>query len=412
MRKLDLSSERRSRLVPVRDYSGAFAYQPEPTPLWLAVGERADFTVREAGEAIARLRGVAESVPNADLFTRILDRREAVHSSQIEGTRSDLYDLLEYEITGDAEGMPPDTGVTFGYVQALHHGLEQIRRSGRRAFSVELIHELHAILMKHDGHFTSTREPGKFKERQNWIGAGRSIYEARFVPAPPDVVPAAIDDLVSYLNGSAFAESQFEPATTLRMAVAHAQFETIHPYPDGNGRVGRLLLPLMLAADAAPPVYLSGQLKMRRSEYYDALAGVQLRGNWEEWLAFFADTVATCANETCDLILAARALREDWRLRIAAIRSDAAVHRVLDLLLALPVTTVKAVSERLGVSFPTANTAIAQLEEAGILAPMTIRRRNRLFKAPEFLGLLERGETLAAQPKDDDDIATRRRPKF
>ncbi|WP_417070432.1 Fic family protein [Niveibacterium terrae] len=392
MRKTDLSAVRQQRLVPVGAHSGAFAYVPEPTPVWLPLDHVAAAGVLAAGEALARLRGIAESVPNADLFARTLDRREAVRSSQIEGTQSDLHDLLEYEITGDAEGLSHDTGVTYGYVKALHAGLIDVRQQGASAFSVELIHRLHSILMEQDERYASTNKPGAFKTRQNWIGSGRTIYDARFVPAPPEAVSAAIDDLVRYLQGEAYQESPYLPAITLRMAIAHAQFETIHPYPDGNGRVGRLLLPLMLAADAAPPVYLSGYLKSRQREYYDALAGVQLRGEWDAWVTFFSATVASCADETSALILAARALRDDWRARLKAYRADAAVHRVVDLLLARPVVTVSSLVEELRVSFPTANTAVAQMIAAGILSAAHSSRRNRVFHATELLSLIERGD--------------------
>lgn len=404
MRKSDLSPQRQLRLVPVPEHSGAFAYDPEPTPLWLTIGTEATESLRAAGVAIAQLQGAAEAVPNADLFTRTLDRREAVRSSQIEGVVSTFGELLEYELTGDDEGMAKDTGITYGYVMALHHGVHAVRTRGSQAFDENLLHTLHTILMEHDPTYTAKRKPGEFKQRQNWIGSSRSIYDARFVPAPPASVPGAIADLLRYVSGEAFAETPYLPAVSLRMAVAHAHFETIHPYPDGNGRVGRLLLPLMLTADGAPPVYLSGGLKARQRDYYDALAGVQLQGDWDGWLTFFGEVVTCCADETRELILAGHALRKDWRERMAGVRSDAAAHRAIDVLMANPVITVKRLAECLGVSFPAANTAVMQMAQRGILAPQGERERHRVFIATELLDLLEHGSEPAAPANEEEDV--------
>jgi Fic family protein len=221
-------------------------------------------------------------MPNTDMVTRTLARREAVMSSQIEGTQSGLHQLLTYEATQGRGGMPADVRITEYYVSALAHGLERVRAGGRAVLGLALIHELHALLMRDE---TMHLPIGAYRENQVWIGSTKRIEDATFVPAPPAYVQGCMEEMAASILQYAAREDEQTALTLLaQLAIAHAQFETIHPYHDGNGRTGRLLMPLMLAAEAYPPLYISGALLRAKSQYYAALASVQLRGEWGPWL--------------------------------------------------------------------------------------------------------------------------------
>ena len=388
MKKTDLCIARQKLLVPVEDYSGAFALVPPPTPRFIQLTGMHNELIR-AHEALSALKTLTEQLPKPDLVMRTLDRREAVRSSQIEGTHSDVNDLLVYEATGSHEGLPSDVLVTLNYVKALDHGLKEVRRiNGVDVLTNELIKALHLQLMTGVKDFKGT--PGEFRKKQNWIG-GFKIYNARFVPPPACKVQDCMNDLESFLQYTPGEEEQMEVSIVLRMAIAHAQFETIHPFIDGNGRVGRLLLPLMLAAEGYPPIYLAGFLKSNQKAYYDALANVQLQEKWSDWVTFFATGVEEAAHESMITARQLLALLERWQMAVNALgrRSDSVINRFPELLIANPVVTVKQVKDMLGITFPTANAALAKLKEMGILV-QTERQRNRVFMAMEVITLLDK----------------------
>ena len=388
MKKTDLCVARQKLLVPVEDYSGAFALVPPPTPRFIQLTGMHNELIR-AHEALSALKTLTEQLPKPDLVMRTLDRREAVRSSQIEGTHSDVNDLLVYEATGSHEGLPSDVLVTLNYVKALDHGLKEVRRiNGVDVLTNELIKALHLQLMTGVKDFKGT--PGEFRKKQNWIG-GFKIYNARFVPPPAGKVQDCMNDLESFLQYTPGEEEQMEVSIVLRMAIAHAQFETIHPFIDGNGRVGRLLLPLMLAAEGYPPIYLAGFLKSNQKAYYDALANVQLQEKWSDWVTFFATGVEEAAHESMITARELLALLERWQMAVNALglRSDSVIKRFPELLIANPVVTVKQVKDLLGITFPTANAALAKLKEMGILV-QTERQRNRVFMAMEVITLLDK----------------------
>lgn len=395
MRKSDLSPDRRDLLVPVLDHSGAFALVPPPTPRGAdLVGLRSIHDeVRRAHAALANLKALSAGLPNPDLVTRTADRREAVLSSQIEGTHSGIDDLLTYEVTGSDQGIPPDVHVTHNYVTALEYGLELVRERGKDAFTHDLIQQLHFRLMS-GVNDNSRFPPGQYRQRQNWIG-GLRIDQARFVPPPAYQVPRCMDDLMDMLRYAAAEEEQIEMPIVLRMAVVHAQFETIHPFLDGNGRVGRILLPLMLAAEEYPPVYLAGYLKENQRDYYDFLAGVQLKGKWAEWIRFFAKGVDAAVTEAIGIALGLEAILKRWREEIAALglRRQSVLYRFPELMIETPVLTVQKVTQQLGISFPAASAALAVLEEKGILVRRGKHLRNRVFYAREVIELLNRPST-------------------
>ena len=390
MRKTDLCQNRRRLLVPVEKHPGAWALVPPPTPrvdeLTGLPGISAD--VARAHAALANLQTLTAGLPNSDLVTRTADRREAVRSSQIEGTNSGIDELLAFEVTGSDEGLPPDVHVTLNYVLSLQHGLSKVREKGISAFDRHLVEELHSHLMTGTDH---NGIPGEFRKVQNWIG-GLKIDQARYVPPPAAAVPACMEDLISVLRYAPAEEDQLEIPIVVRMAVVHAQFETIHPFIDGNGRVGRILLPLMLAAEGYPPVYLAGYLKDNQREYYDALAGVQLQGKWASWIKFFAIGVDAAVQESIRTALGLEAILKRWKETILrlGLRRQSVLYRFPDLMLGTPVLTAHKAKDALGISFQAASAALAQLEEMGILVQKAKTQRYRTFFARDVIELLNR----------------------
>ncbi|MBC7962139.1 MAG: Fic family protein [Steroidobacteraceae bacterium] len=390
MRKTDLSLERRKLLVPVASHSGAFALIPPLTPRvdQLTGLQGLQGEVSRAHTALANLQTLMEGLPNPDLVTRTADRREAVRSSQIEGTYSGINELLTYEATGSDEGLPPDVRVTLNYVTSLEYGLQQVRVHGTTAFTSELVKELHARLMSGVDYIWT---PGEFRDKQNWIG-GLKIDQARFVPPPAANVPDCMNDLISMLRYVPAEEDQIEIPIVVRMAVVHAQFETIHPFFDGNGRVGRILLPLMLAAEGYPTVYLSGYLKDNQREYYDTLAGVQTRGKWAEWIKFFAIGVDAAVQESISMSLGLGAILRKWKDIVSGLglRRQSVLYKFPELMLGTPVLTAHKAKDALGISFPSASAALALLEEKEILVQREKHQRYRTFYAKDVIELLNR----------------------
>jgi len=391
VRASDLSPDRRRLLVPVPGRSNVKALIPPPAPRELDVRPVLK-PLLAAEKAIASTAAVARLLPHPDLITRSLERREAVLSSQIEGTRTDLTQLLEYEATGSGEGLPDDAAVTLGYVRALDHGLRAVRQNGGPAhLSLALIRELHRVLMA-DTDYPYPEGAGAWRSGQNWIG-GRRIEDATIVPPPASELAACLQDLEGFLQVDPASPAML--ALPLRMAVAHLQFEAIHPFSDGNGRVGRLLPPLMLAAEGLPPLYLAGSLKARQRDYYDRLAEVQLRGRWAPWLEFFLDSIVSAARTEQATAQALLDVHRSWQEKTAHLRAGAAARRLLDILLGAPVQSVASARQALGISVQAANTGIAALLELGIIREMTGRRWGRSFQAYEVLAVLERGSDAA-----------------
>jgi Fic family protein len=300
-----------------------------------------------------------------------------------------MNELFTYEATGSDEGLPPDVQVTRNYVVALEYGLQKVRGSGPTALDCKLVKELHGQLM---AGVENNGTRGEFRKQQNWIGGGRNIYRARFVPPPPDRVPTCMEDLELLLTYSPGEEEQRVLSIVMRMAIAHAQFETIHPFVDGNGRVGRILLPLMLAAEGYPPVYLAGYLKDNQREYYDGLAGVQLRGEWSEWVQFFAYGVESAVQESMKTALDLEGILTRWKGQLTqlGLRSHSVLHKFPELMIGTPVLTAHHAKNALGISFPAASAALAQLERMGILVQPVKQQRNRIFVAKEVIDVLNR----------------------
>jgi Fic family protein len=325
---------------------------------------------------------VSALLPDPALFLYAYVRKEAVLSSQIEGTQSSLSDLLLFEID-EAPGAPLDDVVEVSsYVAALEHGIRRLREGF--PLSNRLLREIHGVLLaKGRG---ADKQPGEFRRTQNWI-SGTRPSNALYVPPPPDRFEACMADLERFLHD----EPQRMPAL-LKAAFAHAQFETIHPFLDGNGRVGRLLITLLLHNDgilSEPLLYLSLYFKKHRAVYYELLQRVRIDGDWEAWTQFFAEGVRETANGAAATARGLAALFAADRERVRALRGIAgSALQVHEALKRSPLTSAKHLSATTALSIPTVNTALAALERLGIVRETTGQKRNRLFGYAEYLRLL------------------------
>ncbi len=371
----------------VRQPGGYSAFVPEPLPPSppLRIAPNLVGALSSADLALGRLDGAALTLPDPDLFVGMYVRQEAVLSSQIEGTQASLTDLLQLELWD--EGGPPDVREVVNYVDAMNHGLGRL---SELPLSLRLVREIHARLMA--GVRGGNREPGEFRTSQNWVGApGSTPNTATYIPPPPTVVPVALASLERFWH-------ERELPALIRAGLAHAQFETIHPFRDGNGRVGRLLITFMLCSEGVlmrPLLYLSHYFKSHRAQYYESLQAVRDEGRWEEWLTFFLRGVEEVANEATSTARAIVVLRDaDW----TQIRSEglAATNlmRLLDLLFRQPIVSAAYVRDRLGVRYQTANELIERLVAKGILNETTGQKRNRRFAYKNYLALFP-----SAQPQ-------------
>ncbi len=338
-------------------------------------------------QALGRLDGITLLLPDPDQFLYTFIRKEAVLSSQIEGTQSSLSDLLLFE-NDAAPGVPrEDAQVTANYIAAMNHGIGEILREGGTPLSSRLLRDVHAILLQ-TGRGTD-QAPGEFRRDQNWLGGDRPS-NARFVPPPWPVVEPAMSDLEKFLHD--------QPSATpvlVKAALAHAQFETIHPFLDGNGRVGRLLITLLLCSQGVlvrPLLYLSLYLKRNRNAYYDHLQRVRTHGAWEDWLRFFLDGVLEVAESTTDATRRIVNMIERDRQRIHGMgRGAATAHRVHDLATRYVVVRASTTARLLDLTDPPVYQAIGRLEEAGILREATGRQRGKIYVYDEYLALLNEG---------------------
>ncbi|MDE2149416.1 MAG: Fic family protein [Gammaproteobacteria bacterium] len=335
--------------------------------------------------ALGRLDGISAFLPDPDVFLYTYVRKEAVLSSQIEGTQSSLSDLLRMELD-EAPGVPLDDAVEVSnYVAAIEHGLARLREGF--PLSNRLLRETHEILLRSGR--GAAKQPGAFRRSQNWIGGTRP-GNAAFVPPPPERVEELMAALERFLHGQ-----PVDVPPLLKAGLAHVQFETIHPFLDGNGRVGRLLIALILATEGVlrePLLYLSLYFKQHRSAYYEHLSGVRDRGAWEEWLRFFAEGVRETAEGA---VATARRLSElfarDSARVHAAGRSAGSAARILAAFRERPLWTIARLKAATGLPVPTVTRAVAALEKLGIVRETTGRRRGRVFSYNASLKILSEG---------------------
>lgn len=378
----------------VRQPTGYRAFIPAPLPPdpTLAMSGELAGLLSAADRALGRLDGSVLTLPNPDLFVFMYVRKEAVLSSQIEGTQSSLQDLLAAEAQLYDETMPRDVDEVVNYVRAMKHGLARLPEL---PVSVRLIREIHSELMQ--GVRGGRLQPGELRTSQNWIGpAGSTLATATYIPPPHHAVPEALGDLEKFLH----AEDGLPPL--VKIALAHVQFETIHPFLDGNGRVGRLLITFLLTECGIlhkPVLYLSHWFKQHRQAYYDHLQSVRVRGAWEEWLAYFLRGVIDVAGEATDTARRIQFLREQHRTAITDKLGRAAGngHKVLESLFDRPILAVNDVRTLTGTTYAAANSLVSRLVEIGVLSEMTGYTRNRRFKYAPYIALFNDSGPSAAE---------------
>jgi len=339
--------------------------------------------VEQANRALGRLDGITSILPAPPLFLFMYVRKEALLSSQIEGTQSSLSDLLLFENDEIPQVAIDDVQEVSNYVAAMQYGLKRLGEGF--PLSLRLIREIHDILLRKGR--GSSKQPGEFRRTQNWIGGTRP-GNALFVPPPPNELPACLDNFEKFLHDE-------KTPTLIRAALAHVQFESIHPFLDGNGRLGRLLITFMLCVDGVlkePMLYLSLYFKMHRQQYYDLLQAVRDRGDWEAWVEFFLTGVIETANESVETARRLLKLFEEDRTRISTLgRSAASMLQVHDLLQRQPIISIVPASKKLKVTHPTVMKAIANLEKLGIVREVSGRRRGRLFAYTRYMNILNQG---------------------
>ncbi|MDE2507170.1 MAG: Fic family protein [Planctomycetota bacterium] len=361
----------------VKQLEGYCAFIPEPLPPNppLTWDEEMHVLLSRANLALGRLDGVTSTLLNPDLFLGMFVKHEAVLSSQIEGTQSTLDDVLQFEAgdQGQKSHLPADIGEVVNYVGALKYGLRRLKELplGKR-----LIREIHEKLLHgvRGGHQT----PGEFRRTQNWIGpSGCTLVEATFVPPPVHEMEPALDKLESFLH------DRNSTPVLIHCALAHAQFETIHPFLDGNGRIGRLLVTFLLCEREIlqqPLLYLSYYLKARRTEYYDRLNAIRTDGDWEGWVKFFLRgvfEVSQSATETARVILR---MRDEHRQIVQS-------QKMLDYLFERPIVSINMIKVCLNCSYPTASKLVESCVEQGLLRETTGLQRNRMFRYDPYLAV-------------------------
>lgn len=362
------------------------AFVPPPLPPRPPI-DMAPFSslLERATQALGRLDGIASILPDTPLFLYMYIRKEALLSSQIEGTQSSLSDLLLFE-SEDAPGVPvDDVREVSNYVRAMNHGLTRLQDGF--PLSLRLMREIHALLM--DGGRGQEKEPGEFRRSQNWIGGTRP-GNATYVPPPPHRVMDLMGDLETFLHADAPGLS-----TLVKAGLAHVQFESIHPFLDGNGRLGRLLITLILCERGLlkePVLYLSLYLKTYRRRYYDLLQDVRETGDWESWLAFFLQGVQVTADQAAATAGTILGLFERDAARLRELgRGAASPIRVHQMLQSTPLVRIPQVSARLNISAPTAAKALQTLTDLGIVEEVSGRKRGRIYTYDRYLAILNEG---------------------
>jgi len=363
-----------------KNMEGAWSFVPDRLPPlslpadWGLIG-----AIDEARGALSELNGVAATLPNPLLLVRAFERREATASSRIEGTEAGLRDLVLFEV--DEELRPGDAREIANYLGALRLGMARMREM---PLHLNLLCEMHALLLR--GVRGEDKTPGRFRTRSVWIGA-RHIENARFVPPPADDLERCLRDFERFLHEPS------ELPVVVRLALIHYQFETIHPFLDGNGRIGRLLIPLLLCQYGLlrePLLYLSAWLERHKDEYFDLMLGVSQQGQWHPWLRFFLRGVA---EESRDGVARAHRLielRNVYRERLTRAKASASVLSACDFLFESPALSVSTLAGRSGLSFRGAQLVIEKLQQHGLISEETGRQRNRVFLAGDIVDIISR----------------------
>ena len=382
MKKPDFSNNAAGRVVKtLQDY---LAFIPAPLPPDVIWSNKLLAGLSQADRSLARLAEVGHTLPMPHVVVRPFVRKEAVLSSQIEGTRTSFEALLAYEagqlsLFGDME----DAREVHNYVRALDYGLERLETL---PLSMRLIREIHGILLQ--GVRGETMTPGETRRSQNWIGRpGATLEGARYVPPPVNEMHDCLSDLERFIH----QDSELPPL--LRIGLIHYQFEAIHPFLDGNGRIGRLLITFLLVAWgllSQPLLYLSNFIEANRQEYYDRLLSVSQKGAWEAWLLFFLEGVRSQAEDASQRIARLQALRLIYHEQFATDRSRVNLQRMVDYLISTPITSIPQAHEGLEMgSYTTIQRYIEKLGALGIVREVTGKSRNRIYRADQIIKVLE-----------------------
>lgn len=340
---------------------------------------------RQAELALARLSGVSGLVPSVDWLLYSAIRKEALLTSQIEGTQATLTDLFDEE-AGFKVSNTDDVEEVTNYLHAFRWTQEQLRDSKGLPISVRLLCEAHRHLL--DGARGAGKQPGELRRSQNWIGGTRP-GNAVFVPPPPEHVPTLLADMERFIHDTA---TDFPPL--VKVALIHAQFETIHPFLDGNGRIGRLLIAALFehwGLLSEPLMYLSGYLKQHQAEYYRRLSAIRTEGDWESWMRFFLEGIITAAGDAeKNIIEVASLVAADRKHLLQSAKAGPASYRLFEMLPMMPRFTIERVRQQLDTSFPTATAAVKVLENLGIVTEMTGQKKNRSYSYQAYINLLTR----------------------
>lgn len=382
MKKSDFSNNAPGKVV--NTLQGYLAFIPDPLPPDLLWSNKLIAVLSQADRSLARLEQVGKTFLLPHVVVRPFIRKEAVLSSQIEGTRTSFEALLSYEagqlsLFGDLE----DAREVHNYVRAMDYGLKRLETL---PLSMRLIREIHAILLQ--GVRGEIMTPGETRRSQNWIGGpGATLESARYVPPPINQMHDCLSDLERFIH----QDSQLPPL--LRIGLIHYQFEAIHPFLDGNGRIGRLLITFLLVAWGLltqPLLYLSNFIEANRQEYYDHLLSVSQKGEWEAWLLFFLEGVRSQAEDACQRINRLQTLRLTYHQQLATDRSRKNLRRMVDYLISTPITTITQAQKSLEIgSYTTIQRYIEKLAALGIVREVTGNSRNRIYRADQILNVLE-----------------------
>jgi Fic family protein len=382
MNPIDFTVDSPGRLIPIPE--GGYAFVPNPLPEKLALTPATVARLTDASRAVGLLQGASQSLPNPQLLVRPFLRHEAELSSRIEGTYATQEELLLFEIDRNSAPATPDVREVWNYMAALEQGLKLLNEL---PVCLRMIRTLHATLM--NGVRGFEKHPGEFRTRQNWIGHhGQLITNARYVPPPAKELQDCLNDFESSLH------VQGDHLFLVRLALIHYQFEAMHPFLDGNGRVGRLLLPILLAEKnilSQPLLHLSEFFEKNRDEYYGGLLYVSQKGSWQEWIQFFLRAVTEQSGEAARQTKQLIDLREEYREKVQAISSSALILKLVDALFMTPGIDIPSVAKKLRVTYPTAKAYVSELVKARILVEGTGRKRNKVFIASRILSIVNQG---------------------
>jgi Fic family protein len=381
MERTDFTPAAPGRLVEIG--GGFVAFVPANLPLEVAFTPRVVSALSAADRALGELAGVAGRLANPLLLIRPFAQKEAVLSSRIEGTRASLSQLFLFDAAPDELPAGSDVREVRNYVEALQYGLSRVEEL---PIGTRLLRELHGVLM---GGVRGEGSAGELRRMQVWIGPTTRMADATFIPPPANEIDRLLSNLERYIH------EKDDVPPLIRHAIIHYQFEAIHPFHDGNGRLGRLLIALLLASERLLPqplLYLSAYFEKHRSRYYELLRAISTDGGWDEWIVFFLDAVQTQSRDAIDRATRLLALRDRYHAIFHAARSSALLHKLIDRLFEFPALTIPFASRLLDVTYRSAQQNVAKLVEAGIVREATGKQRNRIFFAQEIFEAIDSEE--------------------